>query len=550
MSRSGPRTVATLATSVLVLALLLPAPARSAPAAREALALGGAVTMHAQAIERITAITSVAPVRVAGEDRFGTAVALSRRTHPDGADVVYVATAWAFADALAAAPLVTRDGAGLLLVGRDGVPPVVAAELARLAPRRVVVLGGPSAVSDGVAARIAEITGRAPERLAGVDRYATAASISRAAHPGGAERVYLATGEDWADALAAAPAVDAHDGALVLTARESLSAATMEELTRLHPSEVVVLGGPAAVPEKVLAQVESVTAVAPARLAGATRYETAQAIGEHARPDGAEVVYAATGLDWADALAAAPGIGADDGALLLVDTTVRWSPELEGAIATAAARVGTTSLAVIGTDGVLVGHRPDRPVAAASTLKVMFMAAYLRQPSVRDRDLTAADLSLLEPMITRSENDPGTVIANQLGPDPLYELAAEAGMQDFAYTRPWGNTTTSARDQARLMLHLEQLLPERHRAYAIDLLTRVVPEQRWGIGRLELPGWRVHFKGGWGAGTGSVDHQVVLLRRREGTAVALAVMTTANASHADGQATLEAVFRDLLVTLP
>ena len=37
--------------------------------------------------------------------------------------------------------------------------------------------------------------------------------------------------------------------------------------------------------------------------------------------------------------------------------------------------------------------------------------------------------------------------------------------------------------------------------------------QRWGIGQASLPGWRVYFKGGWGSGTGAVDHQVALLER-------------------------------------
>jgi hypothetical protein len=46
----------------------------------------------------------------------------------------------------------------------------------------------------------------------------------------------------------------------------------------------------------------------------------------------------------------------------------------------------------------------------------------------------------------------------------------------------------------------------------MHLLATVIPAQRRGVGRLHLPGWQVYFKGGWGAGTGEVEHQVVLLR--------------------------------------
>ena len=72
-----------------------------------------------------------------------------------------------------------------------------------------------------------------------------------------------------------------------------------------------------------------------------------------------------------------------------------------------------------------------------------------------------------------------------------------------------------------------------------------MPSQRWGIGRLELPDWRVYFKGGWGSGTGAVDHQVALLRRGD-ERIAVAVLTADNGTHAAGKATLEGVFRRLL----
>jgi hypothetical protein len=77
------------------------------------------------------------------------------------------------------------------------------------------------------------------------------------------------------------------------------------------------------------------------------------------------------------------------------------------------------------------------------------------------------------------------------------------------------------------------------------LLRTIVPSQRWGMGAVIPDGWRLHFKGGWGSGTGAVDHQVGLLRRGEHR-VAIAVMTVNNPSHAYGKATLRGVSRRLL----
>lgn len=228
-----------------------------------------------------------------------------------------------------------------------------------------------------------------------------------------------------------------------------------------------------------------------------------------------------------------------------------WKPDPTAARTFADARAGSIAFAAIGTDGQLVGDRAATSVHAASVMKVMFLVAYLRQPSVRDRALGDRDRDLLEPMIRWSANAEASRIADMVGPEAMTALADQAGMRDFSYTRPWGSSRTSARDQARFLLELPRLLPARHRTYALDLLTRVVEDQRWGIGQVATPGWTAHFKGGWGSGSGAVNHQVVLLRHMDtDTRVALAVTTTSNPSHDYGSATLEGVFRRLLADLP
>jgi hypothetical protein len=60
-----------------------------------------------------------------------------------------------------------------------------------------------------------------------------------------------------------------------------------------------------------------------------------------------------------------------------------------------------------------------------------------------------------------------------------------------------------------------------------------------------VPGWRVYFKGGWGSGTGAVDHQVALLRRGN-RRVSIAVLTTGSPNHEYGKETLRGVFARLL----
>ena len=220
----------------------------------------------------------------------------------------------------------------------------------------------------------------------------------------------------------------------------------------------------------------------------------------------------------------------------------QWEPDVASAAAWAAKRQGTVTFAVRTRDR-LWGQGFDQQLAMASVLKAMLMTAYLRRAD--DRPLTARDRALMRPMIRRSDNATATQIRNLVGNGALVRLARRAGMTHFRVHAIWGLSLTTVRDQTLFFLRLERLLPRRHRAYALRLLRTIVPAQRWGMGRTIPEGWTLHFKGGWGSGTGAVDHQVGLLRRGDARVTA-AVMTVNNPSHAYGKATLEGVSRRLL----
>jgi beta-lactamase class A len=219
-----------------------------------------------------------------------------------------------------------------------------------------------------------------------------------------------------------------------------------------------------------------------------------------------------------------------------------WEPDVAGATAWAAQRQGTVTFAVR-THDRLYGHGLDRQFPMASVLKAMLMTAYLRR--VGDRPLDDGDRALLRPMIRRSDNVTATHIRNLIGNGALVRLARRAGMTRFSVHPVWGLSLTTVRDQTLFFLRLEELLPQRYRAYALRLLRTIVPSQRWGMGQTIPEGWTLHFKGGWGSGTGAVDHQVGLLRRGDDR-LTIAVMTVNNPSHAYGKATLEGVARRLL----
>jgi hypothetical protein len=149
-------------------------------------------------------------------------------------------------------------------------------------------------------------------------------------------------------------------------------------------------------------------------------------------------------------------------------------------------------------------------------------------------------------MIRRSDNDAASRVLAIVGPDRLRDLAHRAGMRRFTpVTGTWGLTQIDAADQARYFLRIDRLLVPRHRAYAMELLRTITPVQRWGIARVQPSGWRLYFKGGWGSGTGWVDHQVALLTRGD-ERVSVAILTHLDGSHVYGKETVRGIAARLL----
>jgi len=221
-----------------------------------------------------------------------------------------------------------------------------------------------------------------------------------------------------------------------------------------------------------------------------------------------------------------------------------WRPHIRDAAHYAASRAGSVSFGVRTRHG-LRGVGVERTVPSASVVKAMLLVAYLRRPDVRDRALRPGERELLGPMIKRSDNARASHVCNIVGTGGLARLARRVHMHRFHATRPWGLSTIDVADQTRFFLHIDRYVPSRHRRYALRLLGSIVPSQRWGIARVRPPGWALYFKGGWGSGTGWVDHQIALLRRGR-RRLAVAILITSSPSHAYGNETLRGVAARLL----
>lgn len=310
-----------------------------------------------QEIDRWTVNVPAIEAEVEGANRYLTAIEASKKAYPDGADVAVLATGENWPDALGGAALAGVLDGPLLLTPHDVLPASVAAELDRLNVKGVYVLGGTGAVSDDVlnAAKALTPLGAA-ERLGGLNRYETAnkiaervVSLSSGTYDGAA---FVCTGEDFPDALAAAPIAAANGWPIYLTQAAVLTPSTKTAMQSNTATHGYVIGGTGAVSAAVEAELDAVF-IDFSRIGGANRYDTAAKLATKAF-EGMGMLWSrpalATGLDFPDALAGGVLQGSDYSVLLLTRGTT-LAPEAAAALT--ANRKMIYELRYLGGDGVL-----------------------------------------------------------------------------------------------------------------------------------------------------------------------------------------------------
>lgn len=260
--------------------------------------------------------------RFGGADRYVVAAGIAAQYAPE-VPVVYIAKGSDYPDALSAAPAAAVAGGPLLLTRPESIPAPVLAELKRLKPAKIVVVGGESAVLPQVFTALQSL---APSvvRIGGPDRYAVSrAVVDYAFGASGATRVYVATGATFPDALSASAAAGARAGAVLLVrgTAPSLDSSTLAFIRGLAPTDGVIVGGPSAVSTGIEASVAGLGLPGGSfRLGGTDRFDTSRAINREAFA-GAESVFLATGLNFPDALAGAALAGRQGAPLYVVRGT-------------------------------------------------------------------------------------------------------------------------------------------------------------------------------------------------------------------------------------
>ncbi|MWV50373.1 hypothetical protein GRS96_13955 [Rathayibacter sp. VKM Ac-2803] len=299
--------------------------------------------------------------RVAGSDRYDTAVSVSRSAFTAPVPVLYLVSGANWPDALSAGPAAALQGGALLLTDPTILPDVVTAEIRRLAPERIVVVGSSLSVSTGVEERLRELS-PVVDRIGGRDRYETSRLVVVDAFGDlEADTVFLATGTNFPDALSVGPVAGyAGDPVLLVDgAQSALDAPTEAALRARSPLGVQIIGSESAISAGIAADVESALPdIDVRRVSGGDRIRTSVAVNRGSNGDPLnDTAYLVRADSFADALGSIAAASELHRRIYLTDSDC-----IRQSVLDAAQQLGIDRFVLLGGTGTL-----SSAVAALST---------------------------------------------------------------------------------------------------------------------------------------------------------------------------------------
>ncbi len=222
--------------------------------------------------------------RVKGDNRYETSVNVAKKAFKGDQENVLLASGDVYADALVANGLVGLKDQPLVLNGKDKLDPAVKQYLKDVKAKHVTIVGGDSVISGAVQGELEEL-GLTIERISGANRYETSVKVLQHFVKGGeikegnTSKIFLASGEDFADALVASVPAAMYARPILLTQKDQLPTVVREaiENDKYNVQEVTVVGGAGTVSDDVYSRI---TISNVQRLKGQNRQLTAMAVAD------------------------------------------------------------------------------------------------------------------------------------------------------------------------------------------------------------------------------------------------------------------------------
>lgn len=194
--------------------------------------------------------------RLSGADRYKTSAQIASKLITDKTTTLEIASGENYADALSLNNAAEKDKAPILLVRVNAIDKSVEDVIKSSKASLINIAGGEKSVSENTKANIKKISKATINRIGGANRYET--SILLAKYSGAKEVVVVASGEDFADALVAAPFSAQQKGAILLTNKDKLSDNAEKFIKDTKFNKSYVIGGEKSVSEKVIEQLTNI----------------------------------------------------------------------------------------------------------------------------------------------------------------------------------------------------------------------------------------------------------------------------------------------------
>ena len=254
-----------------------------------------------------------------GKDRYETAVKISQSGWAGGSENVILASGEQFPDSLSAGPLAAKLNAPILLTGKSTLNSFTYQEIVRLKARNIYIIGGSGAVSSGIESYLKN-KNYGITRIGGIDRYET--SVKIAAYLGSPNEIFIATGENFPDAMSIVP-VAAMKTEPIILADDNYTSYLGLYLSKENITRSYILGGEAIVGQKVYNMAPNHV-----RIFGNNRYDTNKEIFKYFADDFQyKTMFMTTGKNFPDALTGGIIAGLGKAPVLLSDIGLSTNAE-------------------------------------------------------------------------------------------------------------------------------------------------------------------------------------------------------------------------------
>lgn len=257
--------------------------------------------------------------RIKGNNRFETAVKISKDYFPDGASTVYIANGINYIDSLVMSILTNNSEGPLLLADENNISDTAIREIQRLNPENIVLIGGMKTLNNSVMEKIQDNTGITPSRIDGENRYATSAKIAKKASEFiDIEEIYLVNGDEEkkVDAISASGPAKYKNSPVLLTSKDALPESVEKTIEDLKIKKITIVGGNNSISKDLENDLIN-KGYEVDRKEGSNRYHTSVLINMDLY-ENPQTIFLANGNSSVDALTAGPVAGAYKYPVLIV----------------------------------------------------------------------------------------------------------------------------------------------------------------------------------------------------------------------------------------